>query len=119
MRTLLVDNYDSYTYNLFQLIARVQADEPVVIRNDESVDVDLTAFDNVVVSPGPGDPRNGRVFGVSARILAEATIPVLGVCLGHQGIGVAEQADLGPAPAPRHGYLDRVRHSGRGLFRAI
>ena len=119
MRTLLVDNYDSYTYNLFQLIARVQADEPVVIRNDESVDVDLTAFDNVVVSPGPGDPRNGRDFGISARILAEATIPVLGVCLGHQGIGVVEQAELGLAPAARHGYLDRIRHSGRGLFRAI
>ncbi len=119
MRTLLVDNYDSYTYNLFQLIAQVQADEPVVMRNDESVDVDLSRFDNVVISPGPGDPRNGRDFGVSARILAEATIPVLGVCLGHQGIGVTERAELGPAPAARHGYLDRVRHSGRGLFRAI
>ncbi|RSM47541.1 aminodeoxychorismate synthase component I [Actinoplanes sp. ATCC 53533] len=119
MRTLLVDNYDSYTYNLFQLIARVQADEPVVIRNDESVDIDLTEFDNVVVSPGPGDPRNGRDFGISARILAEATIPVLGVCLGHQGIGVVEQAELGLAPAARHGYLDHIRHSGRGLFRSI
>jgi para-aminobenzoate synthetase len=119
MRTLLVDNYDSYTYNLFQLIARVQDDEPVVLRNDESAEVDLTGFDNVVISPGPGDPRNSRDFGVSARILAESSIPVLGVCLGHQGIGAAEQADLGPAPAPRHGYLDRIRHSGRGLFRSI
>jgi len=119
MRTLLVDNYDSYTYNLFQLIAQVQADEPVVIRNDEAAEVDLTGFDNVVISPGPGDPRNGRDFGISARILAEATIPVLGVCLGHQGIAAIEQADLGLAPAARHGHLARIRHSGRGLFRSM
>jgi len=119
MRTLLVDNYDSYTYNLFQLIAQVQSDEPVVLRNDESAEVDLAGFDNVVISPGPGDPRNGRDFGISARILAEATIPVLGVCLGHQGIGAGERAVLGPAPTARHGHLDRIRHSGRGLFRSI
>ena len=119
MRTLLVDNYDSYTYNLFQLIAQVQDDEPVVMRNDESVDLDLTGFDNVVISPGPGDPRNGRDFGISARILAEATIPVLGVCLGHQGIAALEQADLGRAPAARHGHLASIRHSGRGLFRSL
>ena len=119
MRTLLVDNYDSYTYNLFQLIAQVQADEPVVIRNDESAEVDLAEFDNVVISPGPGDPRNGRDFGISARILAEATIPVLGVCLGHQGLGANERAVLGLAPAARHGHLATIRHSGRGLFRSI
>ena len=120
MRTLLVDNYDSYTYNLFQLIAQVQGDEPVVVRNDEpATGIDLTAFDNVVISPGPGDPRNGRDFGISARLLAESTIPVLGVCLGHQGIAAAEGADLGPAPAPRHGHLTQVRHTGRGLFRSI
>ena len=120
MRTLLVDNYDSYTYNLFQLIAQVQGDEPVVVRNDApAADIDLSGFDNIVISPGPGDPRNGRDFGISARILAETTVPVLGVCLGHQGIAAAEGADLGPAPAPRHGHLARIRHTGDSLFRAI
>ena len=121
MRTLLLDNYDSYTYNLFQLIAQVQGAEPTVVRNDEVTgdDLDLEAFDNVVISPGPGDPRNRRDFGVAGRILAEATIPVLGVCLGHQGIAVADGAELGPAPVARHGHLAQIRHDGRGLFRSV
>ena len=121
MRTLLLDNYDSYTYNLFQLIAQVQGAEPTVVRNDEVTgdDLDLEAFDSVVISPGPGDPRNRRDFGVAGRILAEATIPVLGVCLGHQGIAVADGAELGPAPVARHGHLAQIRHDGRGLFRSV
>src|SRR3954469_17485313 len=103
MRTLLLDNFDSYTYNLFQMIAQVQGNEPIVMRNDapEGADVDLRAFDNVVISPGPGHPGSTRDFGFSKRILAEATIPVLGVCLGHQGIGLAESAVVAPSPAAR------------------
>jgi para-aminobenzoate synthetase len=118
MRTLLLDNFDSYTYNLFQLIAQVQGVEPTVLRNDapEGADVDLHEFDNIVISPGPGHPGNSRDFGFSQRILAEATIPVLGVCLGHQGIGLAESAEVGPTAVPRHGHLTTVRHDGRDLF---
>lgn len=118
MRTLLLDNFDSYTYNLFQLIAQVQGTEPIVMRNDapEGADLDLRAFDNIVISPGPGHPGNNRDFGLSRRILAEATIPVLGVCLGHQGIGFAESAEVGPAAVPRHGHLSTIRHDGRDLF---
>jgi len=118
MRTLLVDNLDSYTYNLFQLIAGVQGTEPVVVRNDEEAP-DLSRFDNIVISPGPGHPANGRDFGLSARVLAEATVPVLGVCLGHQGIGLLEGAVVEPAPQARHGHLARVRHDGRGLFEGL
>src|SRR5687767_1851458 len=101
MKTLLVDNFDSYTYNLFQLIARVQGAEPVVLRNDapETLDLDLDAFDNIVISPGPGHPGNHRDSGFSRRVLADATVPVLGVCLGHQGMGLLERAEVGPAPA--------------------
>ncbi|HST81371.1 MAG TPA: aminodeoxychorismate synthase component I [Kineosporiaceae bacterium] len=118
MRTLLLDNFDSYTYNLFQLIAQVQGVEPTVLRNDapEGADVDLREFDNIVISPGPGHPGNHRDFGFSQRILAEATIPVLGVCLGHQGIGLAESAEVGPTAVPRHGHLTTIRHDGRDLF---
>ncbi|MBW8799233.1 MAG: aminodeoxychorismate synthase component I [Streptomyces sp.] len=116
MKTLLIDNYDSYTYNLFQLIAEVNGEEPVVIRNDEPAPPALAEFDNVVVSPGPGHPGDGRDFGISARVIAEATVPVLGVCLGHQGIALGERARVGPAPQPRHGHLTRVRHDGRDLF---
>jgi para-aminobenzoate synthetase len=120
MNTLLVDNFDSYTYNLFQLIARVQGAEPVVLRNDApETDLDLDAFDNIVISPGPGHPGNSRDFGISRRVLAEATVPVLGVCLGHQGIGLMERAEVGPAPAARHGHLAAIRHDDPELFDGI
>ncbi|WP_046727346.1 aminodeoxychorismate synthase component I [Streptomyces humi] len=121
MKTLLIDNYDSYTYNLFQLISEVNGEEPVVVRNDDGGGAlpRLAEFDNVVVSPGPGHPGNGRDFGVSARVIAEATLPVLGVCLGHQGIALGERARVAPAPQPRHGHLSRVRHDGRDLFEGL
>jgi para-aminobenzoate synthetase len=121
MRTLLIDNYDSYTYNLFQLLAVVGGAEPTVVRNDVpgSGAPDWDAFDNVVISPGPGHPGRERDFGISARVLAEATVPVLGVCLGHQGIAFGSRAEVVPAPAPRHGHLTTVRHDGRDLFRGL
>ncbi|TLS40787.1 aminodeoxychorismate synthase component I [Streptomyces montanus] len=121
MKTLLIDNYDSYTYNLFQLIAEVNGEEPVVILNDTAAGgiPDLREFDNVVVSPGPGHPAEPRDFGIGARVLAEAEIPVLGVCLGHQGIAAGERGDVEAAPEPRHGYLSTIRHDGRDLFQGL
>ncbi|MFJ8051628.1 aminodeoxychorismate synthase component I [Streptomyces luteogriseus] len=121
MKTLLIDNYDSYTYNLFQLIAEVNGEEPVVIRNDAPVDglPDLRAFDNLVVSPGPGHPGVARDFGIGGRLLATSPVPVLGVCLGHQGIALGEAGLVGPAPEPRHGHLSTIRHDGRDLFHGL
>ncbi|GGR98449.1 aminodeoxychorismate synthase, component I [Streptomyces humidus] len=121
MKTLLIDNHDSYTYNLFQLIAQVNGEEPVVVRNDAPADavLDLAGFDNVVVSPGPGHPARARDFGIGARVLAEASVPVLGVCLGHQGIAHGEGAEVTDAPEPRHGHLSAVRHDGRDLFQGL
>ncbi|MCF1597951.1 aminodeoxychorismate synthase component I [Streptomyces muensis] len=121
MKTLLIDNYDSYTYNLFQLIAEVNGEEPVVILNDASADSisDLADFDNAVVSPGPGHPGTSRDFGISARLLATSPLPVLGVCLGHQGIALGERGQVDPAPQPRHGHLSTVRHDGRDLFQGL
>ncbi|MCY9783675.1 aminodeoxychorismate synthase component I [Nocardiopsis sp. EMB25] len=121
MRTLLIDNHDSYTYNLFQLIAEVNGEEPVVVTNDspEADRLDTDAFDNIVISPGPGHPGRPRDFGASARILADASVPVLGVCLGHQGIAVSEGAEVTPAPQPRHGFLTAVTHTGDDLFSGI
>ncbi|MCT9144583.1 anthranilate synthase component II, partial [Streptomyces violarus] len=121
MKTLLIDNYDSYTYNLFQLIAEVNGEEPVVVRNDASVDgvPDLREFDNLVVSPGPGHPGNARDFGIGARLLATSPVPVLGVCLGHQGIALGERGLVEPAPEPRHGYLSTIRHDERDLFQGL
>ncbi|WP_328977922.1 aminodeoxychorismate synthase component I [Streptomyces canus] len=124
MKTLLIDNYDSYTYNLFQLVAEVNGEEPVVVLNDAvgalpDLGAYLAGFDNVVVSPGPGHPAEPRDFGLSSAVLAESPIPVLGVCLGHQGIALGEGGGVGPAPEPRHGHLSTVRHDGRDLFRGL
>ncbi|MFI1357070.1 aminodeoxychorismate synthase component I [Streptomyces sp. NPDC020898] len=125
MKTLLIDNYDSYTYNLFQLIAEVNGEEPVVIRNDAPTSridslLEFDKFENVVVSPGPGHPGTARDFGISARVLAESRVPVLGVCLGHQGIALGEQGGrVVPAPEPRHGYLSTIRHDEQDLFKGL
>ncbi|MEV5546675.1 aminodeoxychorismate synthase component I [Streptomyces sp. NPDC052309] len=121
MKTLLIDNYDSYTYNLFQLIAEVNGEEPVVVTNDAPGvdDLDLNAFDNVVISPGPGHPGRAEDFGASARIIRTSPVPVLGVCLGHQGIAAAEGADVTRAPAARHGHLSRITHDGQDLFAGL
>ncbi|WP_037827262.1 aminodeoxychorismate synthase component I [Streptomyces sp. NRRL B-1347] len=121
MKTLLIDNYDSYTYNLFQLIAEVNGEEPDVVTNDApgAADIDLGAYDNVVISPGPGHPGRAEDFGASARIIERATIPVLGVCLGHQGIAAAAGALITRAPQARHGYLSQVTHTAQEVFAGL
>ncbi|WP_068016250.1 aminodeoxychorismate synthase component I [Nocardia mexicana] len=119
MRTLLVDNYDSFTYNLFQLIAEVNGTEPVVVRNDEVNVPALRHFDNIVVSPGPGRPDVPRDFGISRQLIEGADLPLLGVCLGHQGIVLAAGGTITAAPTPRHGYPDRIGHDGRDLFAGL
>ncbi|WP_033339308.1 aminodeoxychorismate synthase component I [Catenuloplanes japonicus] len=118
MRALIVDNHDSYTYNLFQLVAGVTGDEPDVVRNDEPLP-DLAGYDWAVISPGPGHPGREADFGTSARLLAGRGLPVLGVCLGHQGIALAAGATVARAPQPRHGHLTRVRHAGTDLFAGL
>ncbi|MQY25740.1 chorismate-binding protein [Nocardia aurantia] len=118
IRTLLVDNYDSFTYNLFQLIGIVNCCPPTVIRNDEldPTVLDLSGFDNIVISPGPGRPDVARDFGLSRYLVDHAELPLLGVCLGHQGIVLGAGGAVVAAPAPRHGFPDRIHHDGRDLF---
>lgn len=121
MRTLLIDNYDSYTYNLYQLLAKVYGTAPVVLRNDDPGwdRLDLAGFDAAVISPGPGHPASHRDFGHSHALLRQEQLPVLGVCLGHQGIGLMAGARVARAPQPRHGHLTRVRHTGEGIFAGL
>lgn len=122
MRTLLIDNYDSFTYNLYQLITVVTGYEPTVVRNDEVhdiADLRLGQFSNVVISPGPGHPGVERDFGISAAVIAEANIPLLGVCLGHQGIVIDAGGRVDYAPQPRHGYADYIEHDDDELFAGI
>jgi para-aminobenzoate synthetase len=122
VRTLLVDNYDSYTYNLFQLIAQINGAEPVVVHNDDPVlseEAFISRFDNVVISPGPGHPQGVRDFGDAAKLLSLPDLPVLGVCLGHQGIALFHGAEVRPASVPRHGYLSRIVHRDEGVFEGL
>ncbi|HZV73093.1 MAG TPA: aminodeoxychorismate synthase component I [Conexibacter sp.] len=121
MKTLLIDNYDSFTYNLFQLLAEANGDEPIVVRNDEASWEELAQleFDNVVVSPGPGRPEREEDFGVCARAITEAEVPLLGVCLGHQGLSWVSGAQVVHAPEVMHGRLSAVLHEQSPLFAGI
>ena len=121
MKTLLIDNYDSYTFNLFQLLAEVNGEAPLVIRNDQLSWEELKtfAFDNIVISPGPGRPDVARDFGVCEQVLREAQLPVLGVCLGHQGLGWVYGSEIVHAPTVMHGQLSSVYHHAESLFDGI
>jgi para-aminobenzoate synthetase len=118
MRTLLIDNYDSFTFNLFHLLGEVGGDEPIVVRNDELSWEEISALpiEAVVISPGPGRPEHERDVGVSLDVLRHARVPVLGVCLGHQALAYAEGGTIGHAPEVMHGRLSPIHHDGRGLF---
>lgn len=122
MRVLIVDNRDSFTYNLSQLVAKVTSREPVVIANTDKNWRDLIprhGLEAVVISPGPGSPDRPEDFGVCLDVIRECRLPLLGVCLGHQGLGYAYGARVGRAPAPMHGLLTEVTHTGDALFAGI
>ena len=121
MKTLLIDNYDSFTYNLFQLLAEANGEEPEVVRNDAATWLELSErdFDNVVISPGPGRPEDGADFGVCAEAIVKAKTPLLGVCLGHQGLCWAFGGDVVHAPEAVHGRASAVIHDGSPLFDGI
>jgi para-aminobenzoate synthetase len=121
LKTLLIDNYDSFTYNLFQLLGEVNGAEPLVVRNDEASWAELEAldFDNVVLSPGPGRPDRGGDFGVCTEAIRRSARPLLGVCLGHQGLGALCGAAVVSAPEPFHGRLSAVLHDDSPLFAGI
>jgi len=121
MRTLLVDNHDSYTYNVFHLLAGVSGEEPIVVDNDAVSWRALSRwdFDAIVLSPGPGTPRRWHDFCVCDDILRFSEIPVLGICLGHQGLGKMLDGDVSSAPEAMHGRLSQIFHEGSGLFQDI
>ena len=122
MKVLVIDNYDSFTYNLVQYLGELGAD-PVVFRNDRLTLEQVRELDPhcIVISPGPGRPDDPRYFGVCAQVLREVSpqVPTLGVCLGHQGIGVVFGGRVGPAKELRHGKTSRVFHDGKGVFRDL
>jgi para-aminobenzoate synthetase len=121
MRTLLIDNYDSFTYNLFHYLAEVTGREPeVVVNDDPSWRIGkLDSFDNVVLSPGPGHPGRAADFGICEEVVERGRLPVLGVCLGFQGLALLHGATVARGARPCHGRTSQVAHRGDGLFSGL
>ncbi len=116
---LLIDNYDSFTYNLYQYLSEL-GETVEVVRNDETSVEDCLAMgaDRIVVSPGPCTPAEA---GISIDLIraAAGVVPLLGVCLGHQSIGEAFGARVGPAGEIMHGKISTVTHDGKGVFESL
>lgn len=119
MRVLVIDNYDSFTFNLVQYLGELGAD-PIVVRNDILPPPEAKSMepDRLVISPGPGRPE---VAGYSVDYIKElgSSIPTLGVCLGHQAVVVAYGGTVGPAPEIRHGKTSDIAHDGKGVFEGL
>jgi anthranilate synthase/aminodeoxychorismate synthase-like glutamine amidotransferase len=117
--TLMIDNFDSFTYNLVQAVAA--RGEEVVVRRNNAVDIEAVHAMNprsIIVSPGPGDPDDA---GVSVEIIRHfaGRVPILGVCLGHQCLAYAFGGKIVPAKKVMHGKLSRISHDGTGLFEGL
>lgn len=116
---VVIDNYDSFTYNLVQYLGELGADIQV-FRNDQVTLDEIKALrpEHIVISPGPGEPRDG---GISNEVLREfgPAIPILGVCLGHQCIGEIYGGRVSRAPRLMHGKTSRVYHTAKGLFYGV
>ena len=122
MKVLVIDNYDSFVYNLVQYIGELGA-ETIVYRNDQITlkQVKELKPDRIVISPGPGTPEDTRYFGVCTEILQQVscTVPTLGVCLGHQGIIYAFGGKVIHAKRLMHGKTSRIKHDGKSLFQGV
>ncbi len=118
-RVLVIDNYDSFVYNLVQELGELGA-EPTVFRND-AIDIDgirAQSPDGILISPGPGRPESA---GISLAVIDQlaGVFPILGVCLGHQAIGLAYGGDVVAAPSLMHGKTSAIHHQGLGVFRGL
>ncbi len=128
MKVLIIDNYDSFTYNLYQYMGEIleSSGNPFtlsVVRNDEKSfgEIRSGGWDRIVISPGPGHPGDPEYFGVSAAVITDLSeaIPVLGVCLGMQGMAHYNGGSVVRARLPMHGKVSEISHDGNGVFAGI
>ncbi|WP_205472811.1 aminodeoxychorismate/anthranilate synthase component II [Nocardioides sp. SYSU D00038] len=115
---VVVDHHDSYTWNLVHLVAAVTGVLPAVVQHDEVEPDEVLRHSHVVLSPGPGHPDEPGDFAVGREVLRAATRPVLGVCLGMQGLVAAYGGRVG-REVPAHGLVARISHDGQGVFRGL
>lgn len=122
MKTVILDNYDSFTYNLYQYIGALNG-KPLVYRNDELTFEQFKSLapDRIIISPGPGSPDNPKYFGICKQVILEMGpyIPILGVCLGHQGIVYAFGGKVVRASQVMHGKTSVVYHNNQGILRGL
>jgi anthranilate synthase component 2 len=122
MKVLIIDNYDSFVYNLAQYVGELGA-LPIVVRNNEITLGEVLTLDPdaVIISPGPGNPANPRYFGISGSIIKElsGSLPILGVCLGHQGIVHCFGGAIIKAKRLMHGKTSMVMHNGEDIFEGV
>ncbi len=125
MKVLIIDNYDSFTYNLYQYVGEILTEKGLdftldVLRNDEISlpEIKRRNYDKIIISPGPGDPSDKAYFGVCADVILQLgkNTPVLGVCLGMQGIAHYFGGKVVRAKVPMHGKTSSIKHNENGLF---
>jgi para-aminobenzoate synthetase component 2 len=122
-RLVILDNYDSFAYNIYQLLGELTGTAAKVYRNDRVSLEQIVANDptHLFISPGPGTPEDPAYFGVCGEAIRTFAprIPILGICLGHQGIGAVFGAKVVRAPLVMHGKISEIVHEGRGLFTGL
>jgi anthranilate synthase component 2 len=122
MKVLIIDNFDSFVYNLAQYVGQLGA-KPIVRRNNAITTSETVKLnpDRIIISPGPGRPDERKYFGVCLSVLKTVSphTPTLGVCLGHQGIACAFGGSIGPAKQLMHGKTSSIKHAGVGLFKDV
>lgn len=132
MNVLIIDNYDSFTFNLYQYVGEIlhtepgqeHADSKVTVKRNNQITLDEIKqqnYDRIIISPGPGSPDDPAYFGVCAEVIKELgpSVPVLGVCLGMQGIAYVFGGDVVRAGVPMHGKTSPIRHDGRGVYKGL
>jgi anthranilate synthase component 2 len=128
MKVLIIDNFDSFTYNLYQLVGEILSErmkvfEIDVVRNNALAvsEIESRRYDRIIISPGPGSPSDERYFGVCGPVLktVSKTVPTLGVCLGMQGIAHVYGGKVVRAKKPMHGKASALAHDGKGVFKGL